>query len=184
MEIRRAQLSDSLEELRSQLRMRTFTNRYKIKNVTGQRVNTSTQALLNQIGDKVRASSVRYQRARAAHLDLAGPGGWEKEFRLLAEKDVRGLNERALTDREADERRFAEQVARSNDDEDPGNYAIIEGEDVAANQQGGEGFRGISWIWFSVGANVDLSDPTMHEGALTISFTGCLSTDLIPSTTR
>lgn len=165
VELRYAQLCDSLEGLRNQLRLRSFTNKYKLKNVTGQRHNTSTQILLAQIGDKVRACANRYRRARTAYLELVGAGDWENEFRSLLEKDVRGLNERALTEQEADESRFVEQVAHSNDDDDTGDYAAIGGEDTGLSREGGEGHRALSWIWFSVGANVDLADPTMHEGS-------------------
>lgn len=164
-ELRYAQLCDSLEDLRAQLRLRGFTNKYKIKNVTGQRVNTSTQTLLNQISDKIRANADRYRRAWTAYESINGPGPWLHDFRLLKPQDVRGLNERALTEREGEERRFVETVARANDDNDAGTYDPVEGEDVSTGQVGGEGFRQLSWIWFAVGANVDLSDPTMHEGA-------------------
>lgn len=164
IELRHAQLSDSLEDLRSQLRLRSFTTKYKMKNVTGQRPNTMAQTLLKQISDKVRASANRYRRAHDAQLELLGIGSWTDEFRPLLEKDVRGLNERALTEREAEERRFTEQFIRRNDDDDTGEYAGIEGEEIGANRQGGEGHRALSWIWFAVGANLDLADPTMHEG--------------------
>lgn len=159
-EIRLAQTNDALEELRYHLRLRNYTNKFKIKNVTGQRPNTQARDIQKQIDDKVRSSAIRYRRARAAHLALAGPGDWERTFRVLDEKDIRGLHEGALNDREAEERRFIEQMSRSHDPDDPGTY-----ENTAGTENTGEGRRMLSWIWFSVGSFVDLEDADMHQGA-------------------
>lgn len=183
-EVRLAQLNDSLANLRQQLRLRSFANRYKVANVTGQRASTKTNALFKQIADKVWATSNQYRRSREAYLALVGPGDWENALRVLLEIDVRAINERALTEQEAAERRFLDQNSRSNDDEDSGSYEVIEGVGLGGNRAGGEGFRSLSWIWFSVGTNVDLSDPTMHEGACTIPLLFKLLLTSLHSSTR
>lgn len=158
-QLRLAQTSDSLEDLRYHLRLRNYTNRFKIKNITGQRPNTQARDLQKQIDDKVRASAIKYRRARAAYLNLKGLGDWERTYRVLEEKDIRALHESSLTEREAEERRFVEQVTRSHDPDDPGTY-----ESTAGSEQAGEGRRTLSWIWFSVGTHVDLEDGDMHQG--------------------
>lgn len=159
-QLRLAQTSDSLEDLRYHLRLRNYTNRFKIKNVTGQRPNTQARNLQKHIDDKVRASAIKYRGARAAYLKLKGPGEWEHLYRQLEEKDVRGLHESALTEREAEERRFVEQMSRSQDPDDPGTYGNTTGAENAS-----EGRRTLSWIWYSVGSFVDLEDADMHKGA-------------------
>lgn len=158
-QLRLAQTSDALEDLRYNLRLRSFTNRFKIKNITGQRPNTQARDIQKQIDDKVRVAAAKYGRARQAYLNLAGPGDWERTYRILEQKDIRGLHESALTEREAEERRFVEQMTRSHDPDDPGTY-----DPTTGSENAGEGRRTLSWIWLSVGSHVDLEDADMDQG--------------------
>src|ERR1700734_1413833 len=72
--LRYAEATDALEYLRHHLRTRSFTNRFKIANVTGQINNTRSRETQNRIDDKVRQSQIQYCRARTALLVLRGKG--------------------------------------------------------------------------------------------------------------
>ena len=58
--IRFAEASDSLEDLRHHLHTRSFTNRFKIANVTEQIKNTCAREVQHHIDDKVRAAELQY----------------------------------------------------------------------------------------------------------------------------
>ena len=64
--IRFAEAFDSLEDLRHHLRTRSFTNRFKKANVTGQIKNTRAREVQHRIDDRVRAAELQYQHAREA----------------------------------------------------------------------------------------------------------------------
>ncbi|KAF8194490.1 hypothetical protein K438DRAFT_1761399 [Mycena galopus ATCC 62051] len=82
---------------RARRSMLTMSNRYKLRNFTGQGLMTKGQGMLRQINIKIHAAKVRYCYTRATLLVLRGHGDWEKQLRVLADDDVRALNERALT---------------------------------------------------------------------------------------
>jgi hypothetical protein len=164
LQLRLAQTHDALESIRYNLRLRSYTNGFRIKNVSGQGPTTQARDVLSQISDKVCLSANKYRRARAAYLKLQGPGDWELTYCVLGEKDIRALHEKAITDREAKERLFVTQTARGNDLDDPGLYESTEGAEETELVRLGEGRRTISWIWYSVGTHVDLNKADMHQG--------------------
>jgi hypothetical protein len=166
-QLRFAQAHDSIEAIRYHLRLRSHTNGFKIKNVSGQGASTQAREILDTISDKVRVSAGKYRRARAAYLALEGRGEWEQTYRVLEEKDLRGLHEKSITSREAEERRFVTEAARAEDLEDPGLYESTEGPDNSEAVRLGEGYRALSWIWYSVGAHIDLDQADMHQGKST-----------------
>lgn len=158
-ELRYAHASDALDDLRHHLRLRTFTNKFKVKNVTGQRPNTRARTLQKQIDTKVRAGAAKYRRSRLAYLNLVGPGDWEITLRVLEDRDIRALNERALTESEEEERRRVRMLGGTSTVEDE------EFELIGGSTEGSEGRRTLSWIWFAVPAG-GASDAGMHEGTL------------------
>ncbi|RPD67932.1 hypothetical protein L226DRAFT_474192, partial [Lentinus tigrinus ALCF2SS1-7] len=95
---------DALESLRHGLRMRTCYNQDKIANVTGQVPNTKARSLQSSVDQAVRNAADRYRRARDAIERLRGPGSWQESLRPLLDKDLIGLNERAMTREEDAER--------------------------------------------------------------------------------
>ncbi|KAJ7431410.1 hypothetical protein B0H11DRAFT_1762257 [Mycena galericulata] len=154
--LREGEAAEALEEVRGGLRTRTMTNRYKLRNWTGQGMMTKGQAILRQINIKIHIAKLKYRYSRAALLILRGHGGWEDRLRVLSEDDIRALNERALTAEEkAQNERWAELGG-----------AIIEGGVVrAAGVASGEGSHTLSWIWYTAGITVeDESDPRLHDG--------------------
>ncbi|KAI0054741.1 hypothetical protein BV25DRAFT_1785935, partial [Artomyces pyxidatus] len=94
--IRLAEATEALDRVRHHLRMRTYLNTYKIKNVTGQGACTRAQSLQSQVDAKVNASARRYRNARRVYHLLAGDGEWQDDLRELRDEDVRGLSERVL----------------------------------------------------------------------------------------
>ncbi|KAF7330718.1 CxC2 domain-containing protein [Mycena sanguinolenta] len=84
--MREAESTEALEAVRTGLRTRTMTNRYKLRNYTGQGLMTKGQGILRQINRR--------------YWFCGGHGAWEGRLRVLADDDVWGLNERALTDEE------------------------------------------------------------------------------------
>lgn len=157
-EIRLADASEALEDLRRHLRTRTYLNQWKVKNVSGQRPNTRARALQHQVDIKVHASKTQYRRARQALYALRGPGGWENDLKELRDSDVRALNEREMTAQEMHDRECARQrgVREDNDASD--------GVVMTGNVATGEGRRMLSWIWYSTGESEDENSPGMHEG--------------------
>ncbi|KAJ7446031.1 hypothetical protein B0H11DRAFT_1930373 [Mycena galericulata] len=153
--LREAEAGEALEAVRQGLRTRTMTNRYKLRNFTGQGMMTKGQGILRQINIKIHIAKLRYRYSRAALLVLRGHGVWEDGLRVLADEDVRALNERALTmEEKAQNQHWAELGG-----------AIIEGGVArAAGVAAGEGSHTLSWIWYTAGATTDdENDPRLHD---------------------
>ena len=160
--VREAQMGQSLDDLRRELRARMFANKFKVKNVTGNRYMTRARDWMKRIDEKVLAAKHEYQMARAAYLALHGRGPWQEKFKELRDEDVRGINERALSVQERQERRAAREAAGLEDDE-------IAAEPMADGCYPGERDRQpISWLWytFSTGrrGDEDENSPEVHAG--------------------
>ncbi|KAJ7066855.1 hypothetical protein B0H15DRAFT_958289 [Mycena belliarum] len=166
--MREGEAEEALEIVRQGLRSRTLTNRFRIKNYTGQGALTRGQGILRQINLKIHLAKVHYRYARAALLALRGHGAWEHRLKVLKEEDVRALNERALV---------VEDEARGEQLDDlaqalrrPAGVTVAEG--LAA----GEGSHTLSWIWYTVGTTSDEDDPKLHE-ALRVEWCKAFSRD-------
>ena len=158
--LRHAEASDSLETLRHHLRTRSFTNRFKVANITGQIHNTRARGTQQCIDDKVRMAALQYRRARDTLLKLRGKGSWEDSLKVLEQSDVRALNERELTAQEKEDvRRLRER-----------NGVVVEAEEVHSERvlatvaAVGEGQRRPSWIWFTGSVHEDVDDPLTRAG--------------------
>lgn len=154
-ELRVAHLSEALDSLRLHLRSRVFANKFKIKNVTGQRSNTRSRQWQKTIDKKVLASKRRYRCSRTALYNLRGNGEWEKTYRELKDEDVRAFNERALTLTEIEERVAARRAAGIHEEE-------VLAAPLEDGIQLGEGRRHLSWIWLTQGC----FDPKENDHAL------------------
>jgi hypothetical protein len=157
--MREGEADETLEAVRHGLCTWTMTNRYKLRNWTGQGMMTKGQGILRHINIKIHTAKLRYRYARAALLALRGHGLWEERLQILDDEDVRALNERALTEEEKKQNEHWAELGG----------AIIEG-GVArvAGLAGGEGSHTLSWIWYSAkaGAAADADDAKLHDGAL------------------
>ncbi|KAJ7433022.1 hypothetical protein B0H11DRAFT_1759384 [Mycena galericulata] len=149
--LRKGEAGEALAQIRQGLRTRTMTNRFKIRNWTGQHALTRGQGILRQINIKVHAAKLRYQYARQAMLKLKGHSDWEKEFRVLKDEDVRALNDRAL--REEDQAH----------DEFLGALGTARGVEATSAVLSGETDRTLSWIWYSVSSVEEDGDKRLHE---------------------
>jgi hypothetical protein len=131
-----------LEDLHQGLRTKTMTNRFKIRNATGQRALTRGQGVLQQIVIRIHKAKLRYRYARNQLLRLRSHGAWEKGeqgLQVLADEDVRALNERALTDEEAAEAGKLRELG-----------AVVEGGIARAGMvAAGETKHTLSWIWYN-----------------------------------
>ncbi|KAF8129441.1 hypothetical protein K438DRAFT_2136914 [Mycena galopus ATCC 62051] len=98
--MREGEATEALEAVRTGLRTHTMTNRYKLRNYTGQGMMTKGQGILRAINVRIHIAKVRYWYSRAALLVLRRHGDWEDRLRVLLDDDIHALNERALTNEE------------------------------------------------------------------------------------
>ncbi|KAJ7446032.1 hypothetical protein B0H11DRAFT_1930374 [Mycena galericulata] len=148
--LRHGEAGEGLGQLRQGLRTRTMTNKFKIRNWSGQRALTRGQGILRQINIKVHAAKLRYRYARQALLKLKGHGDWEKRYRVLEDDDVRALNERSLRDEEQAQDIFLGALGTAAGPSATGAVAL------------GEGHRTLSWIWYESSTATE-GDEKMHE---------------------
>ncbi|KAJ7120555.1 hypothetical protein C8R43DRAFT_900678 [Mycena crocata] len=148
--LREGEAGEALAQLRQGLRTRTMTNRFKIRNWSGQRALTRGQGILRQINIKIHAATLRYRYSRQALLKLKNHGPWEKEWRVLADDDVRALSDRALRDEEQARDDFLGKLGVAKDAEARG--VVVRG----------EGHRTLSWIWYTTKTSTP-DDAKLHE---------------------
>jgi len=148
--LRFAQASEALTKLRCQLMKRTYASRYKVRNISTQRHYTRFRTLQEQTESKIKISSLQYNTARDALLCLRGPGIWEKTLQKLSAEDVRGLSEKALIEEEREEARRTRTMAGMQEYQatEEGNENILSGT-FNPHLAVGEGYRTLSWIWYS-----------------------------------
>lgn len=156
--IRFAEATDALETLRHHLRTRSFTNKFKVANMTGQIHNTRARERQHIIDDRVHAAERQYRRARAALFVLRGGGDWEDMLQVLEPSDVRALNERELTQQEKDD------IIRVRTRGGGSLEALDEERAIVAPAVVGEGLRRPSWIWFTGSNHEDMKDPRTKAG--------------------
>ncbi|KAJ7775002.1 hypothetical protein B0H16DRAFT_1713446 [Mycena metata] len=148
--LRHGEAGDALSQLRQGLRVRTMTNRFKIRNWTGQRALTRGQGILRQVNIKIHGCKLRYRYTRQALLKLKGHGQWEDQFRVLEESDVR-----ALSDREVREEEQAH-------DAHLGALGVAVGLAATGAVAMGETNRTLSWIWYAAPTK-QTGDKKLHE---------------------
>ncbi|KAJ7026606.1 hypothetical protein C8F04DRAFT_966262 [Mycena alexandri] len=85
--LREGEAHDALETLRQGLRVRTMTNRYRLRNATGQRALTRGQGVLRQNNVRIHKAKLRYRYVRNALSRLRGNGDWERVLQVLQDSD-------------------------------------------------------------------------------------------------
>ncbi|KAG8216254.1 hypothetical protein J3R82DRAFT_8297 [Butyriboletus roseoflavus] len=92
--LRYAQGLDALEEIRQNLRLRSYLLQFKQVNIRGQVANTRAQNTLNTVKDRIKSSISKYHAARMALVSLS-PGlektRWDAVIRELQDDDIHGL---------------------------------------------------------------------------------------------
>lgn len=94
-DLRYAQCTDSLDDLRDGLCLRSYVLIDKKRFQRGQRANTRSQGIVDRIQAKVNQAATRYRTARAAIESLAkilGKVSWDKHLLVLKDEDVRSLS--------------------------------------------------------------------------------------------
>lgn len=149
--LRFAQASEALTKLRCQLMKRTYASRYKVRNVSTQRQYTRFRTLQDQTESKVKISTLQYNTARDALLRLRGPGVWEKTLQTLRAEDIRGLSEKALIEEEKEETRRTRTMAGVQEYQATKESTIdnLPAGTFNPHLAVGEGYRTLSWIWYS-----------------------------------
>lgn len=121
-------------------RIQAAYNCDKVKNVTGQVPNTRAREKQGSADESIHAAKQRYRAARSALERLRGSGEWEATLHSLLDKDIVGLNQRALTrEKLADNDRARDMGGAAEDDSVPLSGVISVG----------EGRRTLSWIWYT-----------------------------------
>ncbi|KAJ7154821.1 hypothetical protein C8R46DRAFT_911140 [Mycena filopes] len=82
-QMREGEASEALEAVRQGLRTRTMTNRYKLRNYTGQGMMTKGQGILRQINIRIHLAKLRYRYSRAALVATRGHGVWEDSLAVI-----------------------------------------------------------------------------------------------------
>jgi hypothetical protein len=111
--IRLASLGDALADLTRHLRTRTVLLRFRAKQAPGVRQGTRLRDSAAGVSRRIDAAAAGYRRHRAAYKKLAGLGEWEKTYRPLSARDVRGLSEKAVSDHELRERYRAKEITEA-----------------------------------------------------------------------
>lgn len=150
-----AQMNDALHHMRQILKIKSRMIQFKNRNIRGQREGTRSRAVIDRVHEKARAAAAKYRAARDAHLALAGPGEWEKTYRVLHDADIRGYQDPEL---------IRERVSRRGTFED-GQEPVSQELGISVQGEGargdltlfneprerrdgtGETRRKISWIW-------------------------------------
>ncbi|PPQ77567.1 hypothetical protein CVT26_006159 [Gymnopilus dilepis] len=154
--LRTAQCYDALRNLRHILKIKTRLIKFKNKNVRGQRDGTRSRAVIDRVHEKARVAVEKYRAARAAKLNLTGPGEWEKELRVLYDADVRGYQDPNQLQK-SQGRQGTLEDAQVEDDvvmqapSNPGqtdDFTLLV-EERARRDGTGETRRTLSWIWIT-----------------------------------
>jgi hypothetical protein len=98
------------------------------------------QGVLQQINLKIHRAKVCYHYVWNTLKRLKGDGPWEHELQVLEDKDVRALNERALTAEEEEQQNAVHNYEDVAEEGGVAAYSVV----VL-----GEGRRTLSWIWYS-----------------------------------
>ncbi|KAK7045327.1 hypothetical protein VNI00_007576 [Paramarasmius palmivorus] len=98
--LRYALMVERIDDLRTCLLTRAVAYGDKQRNTPSQGLYTRSQALQQQIEDKIKVIREEYKTAREAVASLRGTGPWSNEYQELRPEDIRGINERVLRQEE------------------------------------------------------------------------------------
>lgn len=138
-QLRDAQCRTSLDQLRTELYMKSRLFNHKKANVRHQGANTRAQAVLKERDVKIAIVRDRYNTARAALIALSAVTGQDYGWREITQSDIRFLEDPEKVQR--DEERAAKRAEKNGT--------------KTKKQTSGEGHRRISWIWEGAGRDAD-----------------------------
>ena len=156
-QLRTAQCQDALNAVRNILKIKTRMISFKNRNVRGQRQGTRSQAVIDRVHERARVSAAKYRAARAAKLNLVGPGKWEETLKVLADGDIRGYQDANRLKPRQPRRGITEDgvvepqppLDTDMESEEPDNLLFVEARTRCDGT--GETRHVLSWIWLVVG---------------------------------
>ncbi|KAJ7429163.1 hypothetical protein B0H11DRAFT_1702421 [Mycena galericulata] len=148
---RDAQCRTALEQLRTQLHVKSRLLIYKENHSRHQGATTKSRTLVARNESKIRLHSEKYQNAWEAQKRLAGGDENQIGWRRLKKVDIRCMEDPEDVSRAAAKKR--KQAQRRVDDEE-------EEEEGGNRGTGSENVRSVSWIWMGTGTTgaADLED--------------------------
>jgi len=154
--LRSAQCQDALDGVQHILKIKTQMIAFKNRNVRGQREGTRSRAVIDRVHERARNMAQKYRAARAAKLELVGPGLWEQTFRELKDEYVRGYQDASRLKPRVGRCGVLEdelvEESSSNDnrmdvDGEEGSGITLMPEERTRRDGTGETRRELSWIW-------------------------------------
>ncbi|VDB87033.1 unnamed protein product [Peniophora sp. CBMAI 1063] len=147
--VRLANMHGALEELKRFLHLRVQFNKFKIRQITGQHMNTTARAAQETTEKRITGAAAKYRRHREAYLALVGPDpkGWEVKWKVLLPSDCVGLGDAAIKALESMERGVAAKALR---DHSKGTRKKL-GEVKGKKKSSGTSTAHVSWIWYNAG---------------------------------
>jgi hypothetical protein len=148
-ELRDAGANESLDDLCSQLRLRTLISQERETYRGSQAQFTRSHNAQVSVEDQIREHRDQYRVHRKALVHLRGSGQWEKELQMLEPEDIRGISERVLKDLDREIYRKASILAGTSVHEASRLADDILPSAWVPNLSVGDGKNIISWIWTS-----------------------------------
>lgn len=145
--LRLANMHGALGDLKRFLHLRVQFNKSKIRQITGQKGNTSARHSQATTEKRITAAASRYRRHRAAYKALVGAAenGWELKWKVLKPTDCVGLGDTAIKALEAMEAGQAKKWLR---DHAQGRRKL--GQVKGKKNSSGTSSATVSWIWYDV----------------------------------
>lgn len=164
-----AQCHDSLANIRDTLRLKLQMIQFKNKNIRGQRQGTRSRELINRVHNRARKFASMYRSARAAKLELSGPGKWEEVLQVLHDSDICSNQDPERTTvrrRRPGTLEDSEEPADMDIDEDDGDDG--DGIDLLPEKRRkrdgtGRTRMSISWIWTVTSYNSEEPEAAMDD---------------------
>jgi hypothetical protein len=154
-QLREAQCRSSLDQLRTQLHIKSRLRIYKERNVRYQGPNTRTRGLLDRNDVKIGLQRDKYRAARQALIHHPDGAEAVKRWNKLEDRDLRCMEERGTTLQEKEkEARRLEKEKKTKKNQRHGGNAVAPG----------EGRRVISWLWVGTTTGDETDATRMHDG--------------------
>lgn len=153
-DLRKGQAFEGLDEMRSQLLVRTHEYKYKDSALRGVKAMTRSGTRIKGIDGRIERAAEQYRAARSALVSLGsilGRQDWQQHLRPLNASDIRGRSRPSFGDEER-QRGGKKKKARL----DP------EAEERLAAEAGP-----LSWIWVSQGGSAEDEELVDNEGTHT-----------------
>jgi len=132
---------------------------FKNRNVRGQRQGTRSRAVIDRVHERARVAAEKYRAARAAKMNLVGPGKWEETLKVLTDGDIRGYQDANRLKPRQPRRGIAEDgvvepVPAFDTDIEPGAMDNLLFAEARTRRDGtGQTRRILSWIWLVAGGD-------------------------------